>query len=45
MILTALTLLSLAFISRGGEIFEVLSFCILNVKYYVDNKRLQDDIR
>ncbi len=28
---------------RGGGIFEVLHFCILNVKYYIHNKRLLDD--
>ncbi len=27
----------------GGEIFEVLKFCILNAKYYTYNKRLLDD--
>ncbi len=26
-----------------GEIFEVLKFCILNTKYYINNKRLLDD--
>ncbi len=30
-------------LSPQGEIFEVLSFCILNAKYYIHNKRLLDD--
>ncbi len=39
-------MLSLAFISvgRGGKLFEVLNFCILNAKlYYIRNKRLLDN--
>ncbi len=34
--------LSLAYTS-GGEMFEILIFCILNAKYYIHNKRLLDD--